>query len=95
MSSSWGSQCRHWNIATGIHFLRNFGSSKTYPTIIAFHSIGGCQKQTSANVYAPALVEAECVVIAFDAIFRRVNGGRPRFRDIPSQCIEDFERVVD
>lgn len=85
----------YWDIAADIHLPPSFDESGSYPAIVAAHPIGSCKEQTSGSIYATALAEAGNVVIAFDASFQGESGGTPRFREDPSERVEDFHRVVD
>jgi fermentation-respiration switch protein FrsA (DUF1100 family) len=85
----------YWDIAADIYLPPSFDDSGSYPAIVAAHPIGSCKEQTSGNIYATALAEAGNVVIAFDASFQGDSGGTPRFREDPSERVEDFHRVVD
>ena len=66
-----------------------------YPVVISVHPFGSCKEQTSSAIYGKALAQAGYVVIAFDASFQGESGGVPRYKEDPSQRVEDISHAID
>ena len=85
----------NWPMAALVLYPDNFDESRTYPTVISVHPFGSCKEQTSGSIYGKALAQAGYVVIAFDASFQGESGGMPRFKEDPSQRVEDISHAID
>ena len=73
----------------------NFDENLMYPVVISVHPFGSCKEQTSSAIYGKALAQAGYVVIAFDASFQGESGGVPRYKEDPSQRVEDISHAID
>ena len=85
----------NWPMAALVLYPDNFDENLMYPVVISVHPFGSCKEQTSSAIYGKALAQAGYVVIAFDASFQGESGGMPRYKEDPSQRVEDISRAID
>ena len=85
----------NWPMAALVLYPDNFDENLMYPVVISVHPFGSCKEQTSSAIYGKALAQAGYVVIAFDASFQGESGGMPRFKEDPSQRVEDISHAID
>lgn len=85
----------NWPMAALVLYPDNFDENLMYPVVISVHPFGSCKEQTSSAIYGKALAQAGYVVIAFDASFQGESGGVPRYKEDPSQRVEDISHAID
>ncbi|MBQ9868938.1 MAG: alpha/beta hydrolase [Ruminococcus sp.] len=81
-------------VAANLYLPANYDENKTYAGITVAHPNGGAKEQVS-GLFAQRLAEMGYVTIAADARYQGGSEGTPRYRDYPSNRIDDVSGMVD
>ena len=81
-------------VSANMYLPPNFDENKKYSGITVAHPNGGCKEQV-AGLFAQKLAEMGYVTVACDARYQGASEGIPRYRDYPSNRIEDVNGMVD
>ena len=81
-------------VAANLYLPANFDETNKYPAVTSAHPNGGSKEQVS-GLFAQRLAEMGYVAIAADARYQGGSEGTPRYRDYPSNRIDDVSGMVD
>lgn len=81
-------------VSANLYTPPQFNKENKYPAITVAHPNGGCKEQV-AGLFAQKLAQEWYVTIACDARYQGESEGTPRYRDYPSNRIDDISGRID